>query len=332
MRGRHHVILETKHLKYEFDICRNITVVQGDSATGKTTLVELVRDYSIRGESSGIRLQSDVKCNVFSGNSDSWETVLGTYKSSIVFFDEGYDFVFTKKFAEVILGTDNYYVIIARKALKNLPYSIKEIYGIRTTGKYHFPEQVYHEFYPLVDTGVKSSLICANTEYVLLVEDEKSGYQFFSSLTNNCVGVGGNSNFFSDILREGKNKAIYVVADGAAFGAYINDILELRKRDYNLSIYMPESFEWLILKSGVVSINNVKDVLEHPEDYIDSSEYITWERFFNDYLCDATKDDKIKKYSKSHLSEYYLSSSAKKSIVSILPDEIQEVMEKIFRE
>ncbi len=329
MRGRHHVILETKHLKYEFDICRNITIVQGDSATGKTTLVDLLRNYSVRGVSSGIRLQSDVRCNVFSGGVDNWEDILRTYKKSIVFFDEGYDFVFTKRFAEVIFDTDNYYVIVARKPLKNLPYSIKEIYGIRTTGKYHFPEQVYHEFYPILDDNTTYIANQENAEYVLLVEDKRSGYQFFSSLTNNCIGVGGNSNFFSDIIKEGKNKTVYVIADGAAFGAYLNDILELKKRNYNLSIYMPESFEWLILKSGVVSSGNVKDVLEHPEDFIDSGKYITWERFFCDYLCEVTKDDMVKQYSKKYLTDYYLSAPSKKSIVSVLPKEMQEIMKKI---
>ncbi len=35
MKGKHHIIIETGNIKYEFDIKRNITVVQGDSATGK---------------------------------------------------------------------------------------------------------------------------------------------------------------------------------------------------------------------------------------------------------------------------------------------------------
>lgn len=43
----------------------------------------------------------------------------------------------------------NYFVIITRKPIKTLPYSINEIYGIRTSGKYHFPDKVYNEFYPI---------------------------------------------------------------------------------------------------------------------------------------------------------------------------------------
>ena len=150
MVGNHHIIIETAHLKYEFDVKRNITVLQGDSATGKTTLIDLLREYSVRREASGVLLQSDVPCEVYGGGSENWKIVLSGYKRSIVFFDEGYSFVFSRDFAESIKNTDNYYVVVSRKPLRNLPYSINEISGIRTSGKYHFPEQVYHEFYPIV--------------------------------------------------------------------------------------------------------------------------------------------------------------------------------------
>lgn len=47
MKGKHHIVIETARLKYEFDIRRNITVIKGDSATGKTTLVGLLQAYSV---------------------------------------------------------------------------------------------------------------------------------------------------------------------------------------------------------------------------------------------------------------------------------------------
>ena len=40
MKGKHHIIVESARLKYEFDIKRNITIIQGDSAPGKTTLID----------------------------------------------------------------------------------------------------------------------------------------------------------------------------------------------------------------------------------------------------------------------------------------------------
>lgn len=323
MLGRHHIVLETKHLKYEFDICRNITIINGDSATGKTTMVGLLSEYARRQESSGIRLESDVPCAVYNGASNNWKMILDSYQSTILFFDEGYDFIYTADFAKAIQATDNYYVFITRKPMKNLAYSTKEIYGIRTTGKYHFPEQAYHEFYPLINEKESLTEIHAEKQYVLLVEDTKAGYQFFSSLTGSCVGVGGNSGFYKAIQSVGKDKQICVIADGAAFGAFINDNLELRRRGYDLSVYLPESFEWIILKSGVVTGDNMKAVLEKPEEYIESREFFSWERFFTNYLIECTKDDRIKRYSKDRLSRYYMSPQVSSKVVVILPTEIK---------
>lgn len=35
MKGKYHVVVQNKRLRYEFDIKRNITVIGGDSVTGK---------------------------------------------------------------------------------------------------------------------------------------------------------------------------------------------------------------------------------------------------------------------------------------------------------
>ena len=43
MYGIHHVIVQNGNLKYEFDIKRNITILKGDSDSGKTTLIEMIQ-------------------------------------------------------------------------------------------------------------------------------------------------------------------------------------------------------------------------------------------------------------------------------------------------
>ena len=45
MIGKHTIRIGNSKLRYEFTINRNITILKGDSATGKTTLVEMVREY-----------------------------------------------------------------------------------------------------------------------------------------------------------------------------------------------------------------------------------------------------------------------------------------------
>ena len=45
MKGNIRVVITTKKLRYDLNLRRNITVIQGDSGTGKTTLVKIVEDY-----------------------------------------------------------------------------------------------------------------------------------------------------------------------------------------------------------------------------------------------------------------------------------------------
>ena len=324
MKGLHHIVLETGRLKYEFDIKRNITIVLGDSATGKTTLIGLLSEYAIRREASGITLQSDVPCEVFNGSYDMWSLILSAIHNSIVFIDEGNSFIFKEEFAAHVSQSDNYYVLITRKPIHNLPYSINEIYGIRTTGKYHFPEKIYHEFYPIISDKVFLQNLYDNV--LIVTEDTGSGYQFFSkSLHSKCSVAGGNSKFYKFLRSMLPEQKTVVIADGAAFGAYIDNILDLRDMGYNISMYLPESFEWIILKSGVIKADNVNEVLDNPERYIESSVYFSWERFFTYYLRNSTKNDPLRRYDKGKLSEYYTKGQAKKDILGVLPEVLRNI-------
>ena len=43
MKGKHKIVVKNNRLHYEFEIKRNITIIKGDSATGKTTLINMIR-------------------------------------------------------------------------------------------------------------------------------------------------------------------------------------------------------------------------------------------------------------------------------------------------
>mgnify|MGYP006922434996 CR=1 FL=1 len=38
------------------------------------------------------------------------------------------------------------------------------------------------------------------------------------------------------------------------------------------------------MKSGLIGGNTIQEILEHPQDYIESQKYFNWERFFTDIL------------------------------------------------
>lgn len=42
MKGKYYITVQNKKLRYELEVKRNITIIRGDSATGKTTLIEML--------------------------------------------------------------------------------------------------------------------------------------------------------------------------------------------------------------------------------------------------------------------------------------------------
>lgn len=324
MKGKHHIVIETARIQYEFDIKRNITIIQGDSATGKTTLIGLLQAYAVNGEKSGVMVSSDVQCYVYSGASSAWSDILSAYNCGIVFIDEDYDFVRSKEFAGFIQKTDNYYVLITRRDLYNLPYSTEEIYGIRTSGKYHFPQKIYNEFYHIFSDEYDAAL----KNPVLITEDANSGFQFFSKAydTTRCISADGNANILKKISEVSPDQKLVVIADGAAFGAYISKVISLAYIRKNILLYFPESFEWLVLKSGIIESHRIEEILQAPENYIESSKYFSWEQFFTELLKNETADDHIKRYDKSSLGSFYTSAKNIQKILSTMPDSLRNVI------
>lgn len=118
MKGKHKVIVSTKRLKYEFELRRNLTIIQGDSATGKTTLVDMIRDFVNNPTGTPVEVICDKKCHVVEGS--LWKEQLSGISDCIVFIDEGNEFITTVDFADKIQKTDNYYVIVTREALPSI--------------------------------------------------------------------------------------------------------------------------------------------------------------------------------------------------------------------
>lgn len=64
---------------------------------------------------------------------------------------------------------------------------------------------------------------------------------------------------------------------------------QLAESGYNIILYLPESFEWLILSSGILKDADVKLILSSPENFIDSKLYFSWERFFTSLLIEKNE-------------------------------------------
>lgn len=319
MKGTHSITVKNNVLQYKFEIRRNITIIRGDSATGKTTLVDMIREYYENGEQSGVVLQCDKQCVVLEGR--QWKVLLATIQDSIVFIDEGNAFVASREFAEEVKRSDNYFVIVTRESLATLPYSVEEIYGIKSSGKYGALQQTYQEFYRIY--GKQQYDNPFNPE-IILVEDSNSGYEFWEYVTQKknrtVVSAGGKSNIFGKLgLYE--DKKVLVIADGAAFGPEMDKVMKKILAGNEKVLYLPESFEWLILKSGVVKDKDINKILENPGEYIESEKYMSWEQFFTGLLMEKTRDSYLK-YEKKELNVAYKNDKIVGKIMEAVPKEL----------
>lgn len=303
MTGKYEIKISNNRVSFTLVLERNITIIRGDSATGKTTFIGLLRDYEQLGKSSGVSVQSKKICRVLTR--EDWQERIERIHDSIIFIDEGNDFVRSERFAEAAKNSNNYYVIITRENLYQLPYSVNSILKLKTTNR---RKKTYIRSFPLYDR-LNHPIEQINGSDLVITEDSNAGHELFLSIAQNhnvaCIPANGKSNVFTQIIDHIGEK-ILAIADGAAFGAEVDKIYQLMEEHPNkVTLYLPESFEWLILKSGILGAQTPVDILADPSTYIDSSLYFSWEQYFTTLLIQITSNT-VLHYNKRYLNPVYL--------------------------
>lgn len=320
MRGKYQIEVYDKYVAYRFEVRRNITVIQGDSGTGKTQLIRLISDYNRGGTSSGVVLRCEKECIAL--NVLDWEAYLRTAHEKIIFVDENSAFIRSKTFAEIVNSSDNYYVLIYRDSLPQLSYSIQEIYGMRESRdsqKYVHVGRVYNELYPLYNLKPPIPLV----PETVVTEDSNAGNDCFVTIfPNRCCSAKGRSRVVEAVTQASKRGGnILAVVDGAAFGA---DMQQFMRKSDNLPVrcvlFAPESFEYIRLSSGILQVD--RDKLENTYNYADSTVFSSWERYYTRYLMDVTEGT-IYQYQKRSLNKNYLTEGNLKKIIEQIPKAIK---------
>lgn len=307
MKGKIKVSVENRFISFKLTLERNITVITGDSGTGKTKLINMVRGFAELGKSSGVTLKCDKPCVVLE-DVNYWETVLENTHESVVFVEESTRFITSHKFAAMVNASDNYYVLITREPLHQLSYSIDAIKQIRKNDKKPKIENIYKNI---------SKKDIADFPYdLVIVEDSQTGFQFYTKATENaglqCITSNGKSGITA-LLKESKAKKILVIADAAALGDEIASLIYFKENtEAKVDFFLPESFEWLVLRSAIFNGNaEVQEILANPVDYIECQEFPSWEKFFTAELVRQTKGKFNLQYpqNKSRLPSGYLNES-----------------------
>lgn len=129
------------------------------------------------------------------GLGNMWKEYLKRIKDSIVFIDEGERYVSSKEFARYIKQTDNYYVIMTRNNLYEMPYSVDSIYEIKKSGTYGSLKKTYNSFKKMYGKRINEKCVYGDND-IIIVEDSKSGYQFYTKVSEavnvKCISAKGN--------------------------------------------------------------------------------------------------------------------------------------------
>ncbi len=288
MVAEHSIMVQSgRGIQYKFDIHRKYTVIRGDSATGKTTLVRMIEDAAVRKTAD---ISCDVPCVVLPDM--NWEINLDAFSESIVFIDEDHPALTAgKKVAEKMFVSDNCFVIISRDKMPWIPYSYKEIYEIRSSGKFHRLERMYEDMEEFHE----------NEGYV--TEDEAAGFEFYQKWFGSNVKTSHGNSSLSKYAKSGNT----LIGDGAAIGPYMYDLMLGEAK-----LFLPESFEWLLLHSPIFEKDKeVQERLTHTSEYV-STKYQSWEEYFTEFLLNISHGKEYQ-YSKKKLNNCYVDECCRKN-------------------
>lgn len=175
-------------------------------------------------------------------------------------------------------------------------------------------KQTYNELYRIYGSWKASENIIPQK---VIIEDSNAGYEFYKALTadKKCTveSADGKSNIFGKAVECGSEDCVLIIADGAAFGSEMERMMLLLNKKKNVVLYLPESFEWLILKSDVLNDKEVREILGEVSKYVESSEYFSWERYFTALLIEKTKNTYLQ-YTKKNLNPVYSQEHIQKKI------------------
>ena len=311
MKGRHSIVVSNKRVSYNIELVRKITVIKGNSGTGKTTLVRMLDSWIKQGRTSGIKCTTSAEVIILNEISD-WGTLLSSCKGKIFVADEGVRYMSWQSFGNAVNKSENYFLFISRSgSLGNMTYSVNSILQLGSKRKGDMTFNSAYLKYIDNSVSIKPDLI--------ITEDSNSGNEMMHCLLSCDIKSSlGRSNVFKTyMLNEDSYKNIVVFVDGSAFGANIS---EFSGYFDDVVIVAPESFEYLLLNLDFIK-RFVKDEVENTVDYCDYREdIISYERYYTELLKYVLKLRYNKSYDKSKLIEFFKNKNVYNQLKLVLSD------------
>lgn len=331
MNGKFKIEVSNGNIEYSLEIDHKITVFMGDSGTGKSVLQNIIEDYMADLEENN-KSEISLKINDIDAKLGDIRVAPRTMfyefvkdiSDTIILIDEDVAYLNKSRFAGLLKNRDNYYIIMTRNKIVNLPYSVTALFEFKA-------ERALNGNIKNVAHPLHKKLDVSKPVDVILTEDSKSSYLFFSEICkeNTCFSLDGKTKIFK-YLESIDDRIYMVLLDGAACGTEISKMILLGKTYYNVVIALPESFEWMVLK--VLAKNYSKElefVLSKTTDLIDNLEYFSWEQYYTDMLKSYYHSRYNDKYSKSELINSDLLDKSKDFIELLKPIQFNNFKSRI---
>ena len=210
MKGQVKFRIYDKDNEYRFTLKRNITIIQGESGTGKTTLLQAMFNSMSGSSAAAYTVETSANYFVYTRvfKKLRWETVLAEITDSVIFIEENNRFIYSNDFAKYVKKSGNYFVIIGRKPLKGLPYSWQEIYELVS----HKGSGDLRRIYEFKEFYTNFTFTDYNFDLVIM-EDSNAGFTFFKNFFSNVpvISANGNGNVLNTILAADASNILCIV-------------------------------------------------------------------------------------------------------------------------
>lgn len=211
---------------YQLSLTQRLSVISGDSATGKTALVNTINAKN-----------SIVYCalNVFTIPSNTVN--LNPYKNCciVVDLDALNDVTTVTALTKLNAVNDNIYLILlGRKYLKNIALSIFALYDFKCVKGITKNIQRYTENLKHITTEKVKAFV---------TEDEGSGLDFLKEVDEKSFSIKGAPNYTK------LNDKYLLFLDALGFGAYITEFISWCCLHKDLQYIMWDSFEVFLLRN-----------------------------------------------------------------------------------
>lgn len=218
--------------RYEIEITLPLTLIVGNSGTGKSTLANF-----LDSKSSVITSPYKFTKLVPKDPDISWETYFTRYTGNIVgFADENQEYIYETDFQRNAAKYGANLLLISRDQFSHMPYGANNVFIVESDDGF------MHTVRPILETIPKP----VPPYKFLVTEDKKSGYTFFSKFVQNIISADGRCNLYG--MMYSYSNAVFV-ADAVGLGSEAVRLKTALEENRTNTLFLIDSFEEMVLHS-----------------------------------------------------------------------------------